>query len=185
MRREHCESSTSRLVLVRSPQSPEGNWPATELGEPALQLRLRGVVGETTQVQDLAALGQEGTNIGVGIHWPSKNLGVLVWGLGLADQTPKDTGESDGLFHSTARRSGSQCLQVEGQVVLDGSRGLNGLNLESGANVGEGAGSERQRLGVVGLPALIFGTQVESTGMLQIGGQRHSLITGLAGQLHT
>lgn len=37
---------------------------------------------------------------------------------------------------------------------------------------------------MVGLPALVFGTQVESPGVLQVCGQHDSLIASLAGQLY-
>lgn len=183
MRRKNSETSAGRLVLVRGSQSPESDGTSTKLGEPALQFRLSGVVRQTAQVKDLATLSKEGPDIGVSIHGASENLGVLVRWLGLADQAPQHTGQGDGLLHSATGGGGCQCLQVEGQVVLDGGGGLNGFNLESGADVGEGAGSKGQGLGVVGLPALIFGAQVESTRVLEVCGQHDSLVTGLAGQL--
>ena len=142
-------------------------------------------MGQTTQVKDLATLGKEGPDIGVSIHGTSEDLGVLVGWLGLADQAPQHTRQGNGLLHRATRRGGCQCLQVEGEVVLDGGGGLNGFNLEGGADVGERAGSKGQGLGVVGLPALIFGAQVESTRVLEVCGQHDSLVTGLAGQLDT
>lgn len=184
MGREHGKAGARGLVLVRSPKSPEGNWPATELSEPALQFRLSGVVGQAAEVKDLAPLGKEGPDISVGIHRASEDFWVLMGRLRLADQTPKNASESNGLLHGAAGRGGGQCLQMEGKVVLDGGRRLDGLDLEGGADVGEGARTKGQRLGVVGLPALIFGAQVEGPGVLQVCGQHDGLVTGLAGQLH-
>jgi hypothetical protein len=181
---EYGESGAGWLVLIGGSESPESNGPATELSEPTLQLGLGGVVGQTTEMENLASLGQKSAHIGVGIHGASEDLWVFLGRLGFANQTAEDPGEGDRLLHGTARRGGSQCLQVEGQVVFDGSRGLNGLDFEGSTDVGEGAGSERQRLGVVGLPALIFGAQVKSAGVLQEWGQDNGLVTGLAGQLH-
>lgn len=42
--REDGKAGASGLVLLRCAESPEGNGPAAELGEPALKLRLSGVV---------------------------------------------------------------------------------------------------------------------------------------------
>lgn len=185
MGRKDGKSGTGGLVLVRRPQSPEGNGTTTKLGEPALQFRLSSIVGQTAEVQDLAALSQEGTDVGPGIHRTGKNLGVLVRGLRLADQTAEDTGEGDGLLHGAAGGSGSQSLQVERQIVFDRSGGLNGFNLESGADVGKRAGAKGQRLGVMGLPSLVLGTEVKGARVLEVGRQDDGLVAGLAGQLDT
>lgn len=171
-------------MLVGSSQRPECNGTATELGEPAFQLRLCRIVGQATEVKNLAALSQEGPDVGVSIHGAGQDLGVLVRRLRLADQAPEHTGQSDRFLHGTARGGGGQGLEVEGKVVLDGSGRLDGLDLESSADVGEGAGAEGQRLGVVGLPALIFGAEVEGPRVLQVCGQDDGLVTSLAGQLH-
>lgn len=184
MRRENGKASASRLVLVWRPQSPKGDRATTELGEPTLQFGLSGIVGQATEVQNLAAFRQEGPDVGMGIHGTGQDLGVFLRRLGLADQTPQDASESNRFLHSTARRSGGQGLQVEGQVVLDRGGRLDGLNLEGSTDVGKRAGAEGQRLGVVGLPALIFGSQVEGAGVLQICGQHDGLVAGFAGQLH-
>jgi hypothetical protein len=62
---------------------------------------------------------------------------------------------------------------------------LNGLNLESGADVGQHRGAEWERFGVVLLPSLVLGAEVEGTGVLQIGGEHNRLVAGLAGELYT
>jgi hypothetical protein len=112
-------------------------------------------------VQDFASLGEESSHIGTGIHWTGQDVGVLVVWLGLANERSEDSGQSDGLFHGTTRACGCQSLQVEGEVVLDGSRGLHGLNLQGGTDVGEGAGAEREGFGMVCLPVLVFRPQIK------------------------
>lgn len=138
---------------------------------------------KAAHVKDLATLRQESTNVGAGVHGTGENIRVLVGRLRLADQTAKDSCKSDGLLHGTTGRGGSQSLQVERQVVLDGSRRLDRLNLEGGTDVGQGTGAERQRLGVVSLPSLVLGAQVEGARVLQVGGKDDGLIASLTGQL--
>ncbi len=72
---------------------------------------------------------------------------------------------------------------MEGQVVLDGGARLNRLDLEGGADVGQHRGAERQRLGVVLLPSLVFGAEVEGARVLEIGGENDGLVSGLARKL--
>lgn len=170
MRRKNSKTSTSGLVLIRSTQSPESNRATTKLSKPALQFRLRSVMGQTAEVQDLATFRQKGTDIGSGIHGTGQNLGMLMRRLRLADQTAQHTSEGDGFLHGTAGGSGGQGLQVEGQVVFDGRGGLDGLDFESGADVGEGAGAKGERLGVMGLPSLVLGAKVKGTGVLEVRG---------------
>lgn len=183
--REDGEASTSGLVLVGGAEGPEGDGSTTELSEPTLELGLSGVMRKAAHVKDLATLRQESTHICAGVHGAGEDIGVLVGGLRLADQTAKDSCKSDSLLHGTTRRGGSQSLQVERQVVLDGSRGLDRLNLKGSTDVGQGAGAEGQRLGVVSLPSLILGAQVEGARMLQVGGEDDGLIASLTGQLDT
>ena len=180
---EDGEASASGLVLIRGAEGPEGNGSATELGEPALELGLGGVVGKAAHVQHLAALREESTDICAGIHGASEDIRVFVGRLRLANQTAKDSCKSDGLLHGTARRSGSQGLQVERQVVLDGSRRLDGLDLKSGTDVGQGAGAKGEGFGVVSLPSLVLGTQVEGARVLQVRGEDDGLVASLTGQL--
>lgn len=99
--REDGEAGASRLVLIRSPEGPESDWPATKLSEPAFQFRLGGIMRETAHVQDLAALSQESTNICTSVHWASEHIRVLVRGLRLADEATEDPSERNSLFHST------------------------------------------------------------------------------------
>lgn len=184
MGRKDGEPSASGLVLIGSTQGPEGNGTTAKLGEPALQFGLGGVMGQPTEVQDLAAFSQEGTHISPGIHGPGQDLWVLMRGLGFADQAPEDAGQSDGLFHGPARRRRSQRLQMEGQVVLDRGRRLHGFDFESSTDVGQRAGPKGQRLRVMRLPSLVFGAQVEGARVLQIRRQDDGLVAGLTGQLH-
>jgi hypothetical protein len=170
-------------MLVRGTEGPEGDGSTTELCEPTLELGLGGVVGKTAHVEDLAALRQEGSHVCASVHGASEDIGVLMGRLRLADQTAEDSCKSDGLLHGTARRGGGQGLQVEGQVVLDRGRRLNGLNLKGGTDVGQGAGAERQRLGVVSLPSLVLGAQVEGARVLQVRRENDGLVASLTGQL--
>ena len=183
MRRKDGKASASGLVLVRSPQSPESNGTTAKLSVPALQFRLRGVVGKTAHVKHLAALSKERTHISSGVQRTSKNLRMLVGRLGLADQPAKDASKGDGLLHGTPGRGGSQSLQMERKVMLDRGGGLDGLDLEGSADVGKVAGAERQGLGVVLLPALVFSAQVESTAVLEVRRQDDGLVAGFPGQL--
>lgn len=135
-------------------------------------------------MEDLAALRQEGTNVGAGIHRPGEDLGVLVRGLGFADEPAEDAGQGDGLVHGASGGGGGQGLQVEGKVVLDGSGGLDGFDFEGSADVGEGTRAKGQGLGVVSLPSLILGAKVKRPGVLKIRRQHHRLVASLTGQLH-
>jgi hypothetical protein len=166
MGREYGESSACGLMLLRGSKSPEGNGPATKLGEPTLKLGLGCVVGETRHVKNLAPLGKEGSNIGSSIHGSSQNIRVLLGRLGLSDQASKNSSKSDGLFHGTSWRGRGKSLQVEWEVMLDRCTRLDGLDLESGANIGEHRRSEWQRFGVVLLPALVLGTEIKSARVL-------------------
>ena len=181
---EDGETSAGGLVLVRGTEGPESDGSTTELGEPALELRLGSDMGETAHMEDLAALRQESTHVGAGVHGTGENIRMLVRGLRLADQTAENSRKSDSLLHGTTGRGGSQSLQVEGQVVLDGSRRLDGLNLEGGTDVGQGAGAEGQRLGVVCLPSLVLCAQIESARVLQVGREDNGLVASLARQLN-
>jgi hypothetical protein len=172
-------------VLVWSAECPKGDGTTAKLCEPALELRLRGIVGKTAHVKDLATLRKEGTDIGPGVHGLGEHIGVLKLGLRLADEATEHSCKGNGLFHSPPWRGGGESLQVEGQVVLDGGRRLYGLDLEGSADVGQGAGTKRQRLWVVGLPALVLGAQIECARVLEVGGQDNGLVAGLAGQLDT
>jgi hypothetical protein len=112
-------------------------------------------------MENLAALRQKGTNIRSGIHGPSQDLRVLVRRLRLANQAAENASQSDGLLHCPARRGGGQCLKVEREVMLDRSGGLYRFNFKRSADVGKGAGTERERLGVMSLPSLVLGAEVK------------------------
>ena len=168
-------------MLLRGAEGPKGNRATAKLGKPALQLRLRSVMRQTRHVQNLASLGKEGANIGACIHGTGQNVGVLLRGLRLANEASKDSRESNSLFHCSSRRGRGKSLQVEGQVVLDGSTSLNRLDLQSGADVRQHRGAEGERLRVVLLPSLVLGTQVEGARMLEVRRKDDSLVTGFSG----
>lgn len=69
VRREDCEPCARGLVLIWGAERPEGDGAAAKLGEPALEFRLSGVVGQTAHVQNLAALGEERADVSSCIHW--------------------------------------------------------------------------------------------------------------------
>lgn len=129
MGREYGKAGSSGLVLLWCSQGPKGNGSAAKLCEPTLELRLRSIVRQARHVKDLAALRKESTNISASVHGPGQDIGVLVGRLRLADEPTKDTSQSHGFFHGPTRRSGSESLQVERQIVLDRSAGLNRFNL--------------------------------------------------------
>lgn len=119
-------------------------------------------------MEHLAAFGEESTDIGPRIHWASEDFGMFVSRLRLANETFENTRQSNGFLHSSSRRCWGKCLQVEGQVVFDRGRRLNRFHLESSADVGKRAGTKWQRLRVVSLPSLVFGTKVKGSGVLEV-----------------
>lgn len=185
VRRENCEPSAGRLMLLRSSQGPEGNGSSAKLSKPALQFRLGSVVREARHVEDLASFREEGTDVGSGVHWTSENVWMLMRRLGLANETTENTGKGDSLLHRPTGRSWGESLQVERKVVLDGSTGLDWLDLKSGADVGEHGRPEGKRLGMMLLPSLVFSAEVEGTGVLEVGRKDYSLIPSFARKLDT
>jgi hypothetical protein len=97
---ENSEAGTGGLVLVGGAKRPEGDGAAAELREPALELRLGGVVRKTAHVQDFAALREEGANVGAGVHWAGEHVGMVLWRLAFADETSKNASKRDSFFHS-------------------------------------------------------------------------------------
>ncbi len=140
-------------------------------------------MGQARHVQDLAALREEGADIGTGVHGTSEHVGVLMGRLGLANQAAEHAGQGDSLLHGPAGRRRSQGLQVEGQVVLDGGAGLDSLDLQGSTDVGQRGGPEGERLRMVLLPSLVFGAELEGARVLEVGGQDDRLVAGLAGEL--
>lgn len=116
---------------------------------------------QSAHVEDLATLAKEGPDVSAGIHGTGEHVGVLVCRLGLADETTKDPSKRHCFFHSAAWRSRGKSLQVEGQVVLDGRRRLDWLDFKSGTDVSQGTRPKGKGLWVVGLPSLIFGTEIK------------------------
>jgi hypothetical protein len=73
---------------------------------------------------------------------------------------------------------------MEGKIMLDGSRGGDGLDLEGGTDVGQRTGAEGKRLRMVGLPALVFGSEVERSRVLEVGREDDRLVPSLTGELN-
>lgn len=74
---------------------------------------------------------------------------------------------------------------MERQVVLDGRARLDSLHLEGGADVGERRGAEREGLGVMLLPSLVFGAQIKGPRVLEIRGENNGLVTSFSRELDT
>lgn len=135
MGRENSKTCACGLVLLRGSKCPERNRATTKLGEPAFQLGLSSIMRQTRHMQDLAPLRKERPDICPGVHRSGQNIGVVVRRLGLANQTAENAGQGNSFFHGTARRGGSQSLEVERQIMFNGSARLHWLDLESGADV--------------------------------------------------
>lgn len=170
-------------MLLRRAEGPEGDGAATELGEPALELRLGCVVGQARHVEHLAPFGEEGPDVRTGIHWASEHVRVLIGGLGLPDQTAEDTSEGDSFVHSPAGRGRGESLEMEGQVVLDGSTRLHRLDLESRTDISQRRRAKGQALGMMLLPSLVFGPQIERPGVLEIWREHNGFVAGFSGEL--
>lgn len=109
---------------------------------------------------------------------------MIILRLGLADQAAENASQSYGFIHGAAGRGRSQSLEVEGQVVLDGSTRLHSLNLEGRADISQRRRSERQGLGMVLLPSLVLGAEVESARVLKVGWEHNGLVAGFSGKLN-
>lgn len=135
-------------------------------------------------MEDLTPFRKESPDVGTSIHGLAENTRVLVGWLGLFDQAPQHTSESHSLVHGAARGGRGQCLEVEGEVVLDRGTILDRLDFQGSTNVGQRRGAEWKRLGMVLLPSLIFGPELKGARVLKIGGQHNGLVTGLTGKLN-
>jgi hypothetical protein len=105
--------------------------------------------------------------------------------LRLPNEAAQNPSQGDGFFHRTARASRGQSLQMKREVVLDRCTRLNSFNLESSADIGQGRRTEREGLGMVLLPSLIFSSQVESARVLKIGREDNGLVSSFSRELHT
>lgn len=140
-------------------------------------------MGKTAHVEHLAALGEEGADISAGVHWLGEDVRVFLWRLALANETSQDAGKGNGLLHGAAGRRWGQCLKVKGQVVLNWGRRLHRLHFKCSTDVCQGARTEGEALGVVSLPALVLGAQVEGSRVLQVWREYDRLVARLARQL--
>lgn len=109
-------------------------------------------------MKDLTPFREKGPNVSSGIHRSGEDIRMVLRWLRLVDQSPQNPCQCDSFLHRATRGRRRQRLEMKGQVMFYRSRGLNGFNFECGADIGQGARSERQRLGMMLLPALIFGT---------------------------
>lgn len=183
--REDSETGAGWLVLLRCTQSPESDRSSAKLGKPALELGLSGVVRQAGHMQNLTPLRQEGTDIGTSIHRPREHVWVLVRRLRLVDEPTENASQRYSFFYSPTRRSWRKSLQVEGEVVLDRGTGLYRLDLQSSTDIGKRRRSEGQRLRVVLLPSLIFGSQIERARMLEVRRQHNVFIATFSRKLDT
>ena len=69
--------------------------------------------------------------------------------------------------------------------MLDGRGRLDWFYLKCSTDVGKRRGAKGQALGVMGLPALVFSSQIERARVLQVRRQDYGLVAGLAGKLYT
>ena len=74
---------------------------------------------KSVHVQHFASLLQEGIDIGSCVHGPGQDLRVFMRRLRLPNETSKDPGQCDCLFHGPAGGGRSKSLQVEGEIVFD------------------------------------------------------------------
>jgi hypothetical protein len=103
--------------------------------------------------------------------------------LRLSDKTSQNSGKCDCFFEGAARILRSKSLKVEGKIVLDWCRRLNGFNFKSCTNICKSTGAKRQRLWMMRLPVLVFGAEVEGARVLEVRWQNNRLVTRLTWQL--
>ena len=189
MAAEDNKAATARLAALRGAQSPEGDRAASVLSEPALELALGSVVRQAAQMKDLGTLAEEGANIAAGVERAGEDVGVatgvcLRRARLLAERT-EAAGQSKSFLERTARRRWSKCLKVEGKATSDLARRANLLDLETSADRRQARGAECQSFRVVRLEGLVLSTKAEQNGMLHVGRQNDTLVTGLTRHLNT
>lgn len=74
---------------------------------------------------------------------------------------------------------------MEGEVMLDRRRRLNGLDLEGSTDIRKRTRTEGEGLRVVGLPSLVLGAKVECPGVLEVWGKDDRLVSSLPRELNT
>lgn len=135
-------------------------------------------------MQHLAPLGKESPDVRAGIHRPGEHIRVLIRRLGLPDQAAEDTCEGDGFVHSPAGRSWGERLEMEWQVVLDGSTRLHRLDLESRTDISQRRRAKGEAFGVVLLPSLVFGSQIKRPRVLEIWREHNGFVASFSGELN-
>lgn len=108
---------------------------------------------------------------------------MLIRRLGLADQAAENTSEGDSFVHGSAGRSRGEGLEMEGQVVLDGSTRLHRLDLESRTDISQRRRAKGEAFGMVLLPSLVFGSQIERPRVLEIWRKHNGFVAGFSGEL--
>jgi len=138
MAAEHDESAAAWLAALRGAQGPEGNGTSAVLCEPALQLALGRVVGESAEVQHFGALSQESTYVAACVERASQNVRVSLWvrlrGARLLHQRAQAASKGHSLLERAAGRRRSQGLKVEGQAACDFAGRANLLDFETSAD---------------------------------------------------
>jgi hypothetical protein len=189
MAAENDKAATTGLTTLRGAQGPECDRTAAVLREPALKLALGGVVGQTTQVEDLGSLAEEGADVAAGVERTSENIrvatGVCLRWTGLLAERTEAASQSKSLLESATRRRWSQSLEVEGKATSDLAWRTNLLDLESSTDGRQTRRAESQSLGVVGLESLVLRTKTKQDRMLHVSGQNNALVAGLAWHLDT
>lgn len=74
---------------------------------------------------------------------------------------------------------------MEREVVLDRGGRLNRLYLKGCTDIGQRAGAERKRFGMVLLPALVLCTQIERARVLEVRWENYGFVTSLTRKLNT
>lgn len=105
---EDDEAGAGWFAAFGSTQRPECNRAAAILRKPTLQLALSGIVGKTTEMNDLRALPKEGADVGASVEGTQEDTGSAGWvGLRwtrLLHQRAQAASEGHSLLERATRR---------------------------------------------------------------------------------
>lgn len=73
---------------------------------------------------------------------------------------------------------------MERKIVFNGRGRLHGLDLEGGTDIRQRTRTEWQRFGMVRLPPLVFGPEIESARVLKVRRKHNGLVPSLPGKLN-